>query len=289
MASLNKRYTLLTVIIINHNTRKLTAALVASLHKHIRAYPLEICIVDNNSCDGSARFFRERHPEINLLESRVNLGFGRAVNLAAKRCTGRYLWLLNSDCFVRRDVAADMVEYLEGHLDVAAVTSRLVSKDGSFQASCRRFPTFANVLFSRQSPLSGLLPARADYTLPDFDVPTLVDACACSSTMIRREHFEKVGGFDPRFFMYCEDTDLCARFAASGLKVMYLPEAEVTHLWAESWKRNSWMRYYHHHRSIAKYFRKHFPDNTIKLGLLELMLVLGLGIRILLLLIRRRT
>ncbi len=279
---------MLSVIVVSHNTRKLTAYLVASLHRHVRAYPKEICIVDNNSRDGSAWYLRKHHPEIDLVESRVNLGFGRAVNLAAKRCTGRYLWLLNSDCLVKSDVAAKMVEYLEGHLDVAAVTSRLVSKDGSFQASCRRFPTFGNVLFSRQSPLSRLLPARADYTLPDFDSPTLVDACACSSTMIRREHFEKAGGFDPRFFMYCEDTDLCARFVAFGLKVVYLPEAEVTHLWAESWRRNSWMRYYHHHRSIAKYFRKHFPCNTIKLGLLELMLVLGLGIRILLLPLRRR-
>ena len=280
---------MLSVIVVNHNTRKLTAALVASLHKHIRAYPMEICIVDNNSRDRSARFLRERYPEIDLVESPVNLGFGRAVNLAAKRCTGSYLWLLNSDCFVRSDVAAEMVAYLEEHLDVAAVTSRLVSKDGSFQASCRRFPTFTNVLFSRQSPLSGLLPARTDYTLPDFDVPTQVDACAGTSTMIRREHFKKAGGFDPRFFMYCEDTDLCASFAALGLKVVYLPQAEVTHLWAESWKRNGWMRYYHHHRSMAKYFRKHFPGNTIKLGLLELMLILGLGIRILLLPLRRRT
>jgi N-acetylglucosaminyl-diphospho-decaprenol L-rhamnosyltransferase len=289
LAGSSKRDTVLSVIVINHNTRKLTAALVASLYRHVRAVPMEICIVDNNSRDGSAKFLGERHPEIDLVESRVNLGFGRAVNLAVKRCTGRYIWLVNSDCLVGSDVAAGMIEYLERHLDVAAVTSRLVSRDGSFQASCRRLPTFSNVLFSRQSPLSGLLPARADYTLPDFDVPTRVDACACSSTMIRKEHFEKAGGFDPRFFMYCEDTDLCARFAALGLKVVYLPDAEVTHLWAGSWKRNSWMRYYHHHRSIAKYFRKHFPAHTVKLGLLELILVLGLGIRILLLPIRRRT
>jgi len=243
--------------------------------------------VDNNSSDGSASFIKERYPDINLLISPANLGFGRAVNLAAKRCTGKYLWLINSDCVVKSDVAASMIDYLEKHPDTAAVTGRLVSESGRFQASCRRFPTFGNVIFSRQSPLSRLNPKGAGYTLPDFDVPTDVDACACSNTMIRREHFERAGGFDPRFFMYCEDTDLCARFAASGLKVVFLPEAEATHLWARSWRSDSWMRYYHHHRSMASYFRKHFPTDKLKLGLLELLLILGLGIRVMLHLVRR--
>jgi GT2 family glycosyltransferase len=244
--------------------------------------------VDNNSSDGSSKLIRERYPKVILVSLPVNLGFGKAVNLAARRCSGQYLWLLNSDCRVRSDVASKMVYYLEGHPDTAAVTGRLISEDGSFQASCRRLPTFRNVFFSRQSPLSRIFPRRTDYTLPDCDVPTVVDACACSSMVMSRERFIGVGGFDPRFFMYCEDTDLCLRLAARGLKVVFLPDAEVIHLCGRSWRRSRWMRHYNHHRSMIRYFHKHFPNNAIRLGLLEFLLILGLGIRVMSLMIWSR-
>ena len=101
--------------------------------------------------------------------------------------------------------------------------------------------------------------------------------------------FESAGGFDRRFFMYSEDTDLCLRFAQRGWKVFFLPDAKVVHLWAGSWKHDRWLRYYHHHRSIARYFRKYFPKNQIRLALLEFLLIVGLGIRIMLFLVWRRS
>jgi GT2 family glycosyltransferase len=197
------------------------------------------------------------------------------------------MWLINSDCRIDDDVAEKMIGYLEDHPDTAAVTGRLVSNDGTFQASCRSFPTFRNIIFSRQSPLSRLFPSRTVYTLPDFVSPTPVDSCACSCTMIRRRDFMEVGGFDPRFFMYCEDTDLCSRFAANGKRVVFLPEAEVTHLWARSWRGASWLRYYHHHRSMIRYFEKHHSKESHKVIMLEFLLIFGLGIRILVSLLRR--
>ena len=278
---------MLSVIIVNHNTRRLTAALISSLREHIRSNPMDICVVDNDSTDGSARYIARLFPDVDLIESPVNLGFGRAVNLAAGRRRGRYLWLLNSDCLVGADIAAEMIAYLERHPDAAAATGRLVSDDGSFQASCRRFPSFWNLFLSRKSPFSSLIRWRADYTLPDYDVPTPVEACACTNIMIRREHFERVGGFDERFFMYCEDTDLCRRFAARGLKVVYLPRAQVMHLWAGSWRPRDWMRYYHHHRSMIRYLRKHSPEGGMRLELMELLLIVGLGVRMAGLLLRR--
>lgn len=278
----------LSAIIVNYNTGGLTCALIDSLRMHIRKYPPEIIVVDNHSTDGSAWYLRQNYADIALIEFSRNHGFGRAVNAAADRCTGKFLWLINSDCMVDTDIAAGMVEHLEEHSDTAAVAARLMGEDGSFQASCRRFPTFGNVLFSRQSPLSFIPGSKGRYTLPDYDSPTVVEACACSCVMIRREQFDAVGGFDPRFFMYCEDTDLCLRFAERGWKVVYLPNIEVKHLWARSWAGRGWLRYYHHHRSIIRYFRKHFANRRVRLLFLEIALTIGLGVRMIQKILGRR-
>ncbi|MFH1892526.1 MAG: glycosyltransferase family 2 protein [Candidatus Zixiibacteriota bacterium] len=287
MASSSRPNSVFSIIIVNYNTRRLTLALIDSIYRHVRQPEYEVCVIDNDSCDGSVESISRRFPDVKLLSSDTNLGFGIAVDLAASECTGEYLWLLNSDCRLRSDVSIVMTEYLDEHPDTAAVAGRLVSNDGSFQASCRRFPTFSNVLHSRQSPLSLVWSSRHDYTLPDYSQPTPVEACSCTHTMIRRSCFEEVGGFDARFFMYCEDTDLCIRFAGRGWKVVFLPAAEIVHEWAASWRQSIHTRYYHHHRSVNRLFQKHFPDQRVKLALLELLLILGLGVRIILSILRR--
>ena len=270
---------MLSIIIINYNTRILTARLIDSLAEHVLTSDSELIIVDNGSSDGSAECFSSHYPGARVIRLDSNVGFASAVNRAVVECAGEYIWLINSDCHVNSDVSSVMLSYLASHSQTAAVTGRLVSPDGAFQASCRRFPSFGNILFSRQSPLGMLSNSSHRYTLPDYDTATPVDSCAATNMLIRRECFDAVGGFDERFFMYCEDTDICLRFAERGWNIVYLPEAEVVHEWAASWKDAGWMRYYHHHRSLCRYFRKHFSGETLKLCVLELLLVVGLGIR----------
>jgi GT2 family glycosyltransferase len=278
----------LSIIIVNYNTRRLTLELLQSLYKQIDPPDYEIIVVDNASSDGSARAISMLFPQVRLKSLRRNIGFGRAVNLAVARSSGDYIWLLNSDCRIDSDVASAMTAYLDSHPQAAIVTGRLVNEDGSFQASCRRFPTFGNILFSRQSPISRFLPGDDVYTLPDYTEPTVVESCSCTSTMIRRSCFDDVGGFDERFFMYCEDTDLCRRFGERGWNIIFLPSATVMHRWAKSWGSGSWMRFYHHHRSMSRYFRKHYSGSRVRLIAFELLLAAGVGIRAMLSLIRRR-
>lgn len=278
---------MISTIIVNYNTRQLTLALIESIYRNVRSTPFEICVVDNASVDGSADAVLRKFPDVILLESEGNLGFGLAVNLALPECKGEYLWLINSDCLVKRDIVSVMTDYLDHHPETAAVAGRLISEDGTFQASCRRFPSFGNILLSRQSPLTLLLRSNDRYTLPDYTEPTMVDTCACTNVMIRRRSFEEADGFDPRFFMYCEDIDLCIRLAQRNWNVVYLPDAEVIHRWGESWNRSVLQRYYHHHRSIVRLFRKHFAERKSTLFVFELVQVLGVGIRAAFSLLRR--
>ncbi len=280
---------MLSIIIVNYNTRKLTLELLRSLYKHIARQDTEIIVVDNASVDGSPRAIARLFPRVYLICLRRNIGFGRAVNIAAAKSSGKYIWLLNSDCRVDKDIALPMIEYLESHPQAAIVTARLINDDGTFQASCRRFPTFGNILFSRQSPLFGILKRRDKYTLPDYTEPTAVESCSCTCTMIRKECFEDVGGFDERFFMYCEDIDLCRRFSDRRWETVFLPAVTVVHQWAKSWGGGSWKRYYHHHRSMYRYFRKYYPESRVRLTLLELLLTAGVGFRAMMSILWRRT
>lgn len=270
---------MLSVIIINYNTRELTANAVRSVLGSSGEIPIEVIIFDNGSGDNSVHYLQRRFPGTRVIRSEFNLGFAKAVNRAAEQANGDYFWLVNSDCFVRSDAAAVLYSYMRENPDVAVVAGRLTNPDGTFQGSCRRFPTYSNILFSRGSPLSRIAVKTISYTHPDYPEPTEVEACALANAVIRREHFEAIGGFDERFFIYLEDTDLCKRLKDFGCRVVYHPGAESVHLWGVSFHGNLIQRYFSHHSSVAKYFRKHFAPQRLENSLFELMLQLWLGIR----------
>jgi GT2 family glycosyltransferase len=270
----------LSVIIVSYNTRVLTLRLLESLHEHVSTTAPEILVVDNRSRDGSAQAIARFFPEVRLIKLDRNIGFGAAVNLAVDEARGDYIWLLNSDCHLTGNPIEQILDYLKSNTQVAAVAGRLIDRNGSFQASCRRFPTFRNILFSRQSPLAPFDSVGSAYTLPDYEITTSVESCSGTNTVIRKDRFQAVGGFDERFFMYCEDTDLCRRFADAGWGIVFMPGESVVHGWAESWRGDELLRYYHHHRSFIRYFAKHFQCKPVAVELLELFMIVSLGIRI---------
>lgn len=266
---------LTSIIIINYNTRNLTDNLLQSLAEHCASDEIEIILVDNGSVDGSAGFFRETYPQIKLIENDRNLGYGRAVNRAAKTAEGKYLWLLNSDCKLDKPVLGRLIETLEGKSDAGAVTPKTISPEGKFHSACRKFPTYRNILFSRGSLLSRipfLSQYSEEYTLPDYDQVTRVDALAGTAMLARREDFLRLEGFDERFFLYFEDTDLCYRFSRVGKYCYYDPEAVVIHKFQGSSSSHPIKRLVSHHISALKYFLKWYPRRWFSnLGLIFLL------------------
>ena len=98
---------------------------------------------------------------------------------------------------------------------------------------------------------------------------------AATFMMVSRDLFEQVGGFDERFFMYVEDTDLCKKFHDIGKQVVYLGDLSVVHHWGASTRLHPWRMKYEHHRSIRKYFLKHYPDRKSANLLLTIQLVVN--------------
>lgn len=234
-------------------------------------------VVDNGSADETLAHLRQLRPDAKIIENRKNIGFGRACNLAAQSAGGEYLLFLNPDAVLDPLSLDHLVEAHRSRSRVGFVVPRLRFPDGVFQPSCRQLPTINNMIFSRGSVmarfLDRLLPVESRYTLPDFDKVTAVPAIAGTVALIRRDLFLAVKGFDPRFFLYVEDTDLCARLGQSGYEHLYVPLAGAMHQWGRGSAAGQFTRIFRHHMSMWKYFLKHFPNGFSVILLPILLLV----------------
>lgn len=252
-----------SVIVVNWNTRDDLRQCLRSLSPDLQpGVELEIIVVDNASWDDSVAMVKREFPQVKLIENRFNEGFGKAHNRAAQLAGGRYLMLLNPDAQAHPGALRALVAYADAHPDIGILAPKVLNPDGSLQYSCRRFPVYEAGLF-RNTLLGKLFPQNRfvrDYLMTDFDHEHTieVDWVSGCAMLIRREVWQQLGGFDEQFFMYCEDVDLCWRAHEAGWKVVYYPEAMVTHAIGRSSDKavNAMIRQFH--RSHQLFFRKHY-------------------------------
>jgi GT2 family glycosyltransferase len=223
----------------------------------------EVIVVDNASSDGSADMVRTEFAEkVKLIQNEVNRGFGAAHNQAIAESRGRYVFLLNPDCRIIDDNALRrMVEYMDSHLDIGMLGPKVVYPDGRLQFSARRFPTFAAALF-RHTPLGRFFPHNRfvrKYLMEDWDHRETadVDWLSGAALMIRKKTIEEIGLLDERFFMYVEDMDWCKRAHMYGWRVVYYPEAEVSHRIGASSDQKVIPMIHEHRKSMLRYFLKY--------------------------------
>lgn len=249
-----------SVIIVVYNSLPFLKACLKALADRTGEIDWELVVVDNGSRDGSVEAVREQFPMATVIEQSRNIGFAAACDEGAKHATGEHLLFLNPDVMLDSGAIEAMQQALASTEKAGAVSARLRFPDGSFQASCRRWPTAGNLLFSRGSILSRLLGREGRYTLPDYDCVREVPACAGTAMMIDHSLFDRIGQFDRRFFMYMEDTDLCFRLGQSGYRNLFVPSAGGIHDWGKGssagWLQRSW----YHHVSVWRYFLKHCPN-----------------------------
>jgi len=251
----------ISVAVVAYNSSPWLPGCLTSLQEAGGESRLEVLVVDNASSDGSADLVRRQFPAVKLLANRRNLGYARAVNQAAHRATGRYLLILNPDVVV----GPGALEVLRAHLDrdpgVGLVAPRLLNPDGSLQYSCRRHYTWATYLL-RRAPLRYLFPRHSlvrRHLMMDWDHAGIreVDWVLGAAMMLRRDALGPEI-MDERYFLYFEDVDLCLRLQREGWKVVYHPEATMTHEHRrESGRGVLNRRKYQHFRSWVKFQWKH--------------------------------
>ncbi len=190
---------------------------------------LEIIIVDNHSQDDSIGLLRNtfgKEPGIRIVETRKNLGYGQGNAAGIRHATGTYLLIINPDVTLPPDGLERMVQTMEADDSIGILGPQLRYPDGTIRPSGRPFPRPADILIKR-TPLRFLFRARLARALGEDGDPGRtrdVDWLAGGCILLKRSCYEQWGGFDPRFFLFFEDTDLCRRVWQAGKRVVYDPQ-----------------------------------------------------------------
>lgn len=231
---------LISSIVLNYRSPLDAVQCVKALLKQTIGDQLEILVIDNDSDDESIGSFRARwihEPRVRVMESHANVGFSRGNNDAARHARGEYLLFINPDNTLPPDGLERMLEIFRENPNTGIVGPALVYPDGTVRPSARKFPTIADLLRKRLFPshwqnehtsvhahLQKQSPAQSSkLKVRSYPVDWLVGACI----LMPRTLFSDLGGFDPRFFLFFEDIDLCRRCQLAGHRILYAPGIRV--------------------------------------------------------------
>ena len=258
----------LSIIIVNYNVKEFILNLLKSITSAAKDFSYEVIIVDNASDDGSIEVIKEKYPSVNLIVNNKNVGFGKANNQALLQAKGEFFLLLNPDTIVKEDTFEKMFDFFERNPEAGMAGCKVLNPDGTLQLACRRSFPGPWTSFTKVTGLSSLFPksklfAKYNLTYLDENKSYEVDAISGSFMFIRKEVYEKIGGFDPEFFMYGEDLDLCYRVQKSGYKVYYVHSTEIIHYKGESTKRSSLDETKVFYDAMHLFVKKHFSSSFL--------------------------
>lgn len=271
------------VVIVNYNAGMLLADCVSSV---FAAGGAKAIVVDNHSTDGSLEHLEHviENEKLVVIRNGSNLGFAAACNIGAKASSAHHVLFLNPDSVLAEDALTKMAAVLDTADDVGMVGGFLCNPDGTEQPGGRRvFPTPKRA-FMRAFGLSRL--ARffpevfSDFLLHKEPLPTKpvpVEAISGACMLVKRESMDDVGLWDEGYFLHCEDLDWCMRFKLKGWKVMFVPDAIVTHVWGACSRSRPYFVEWHKHRGMLRFYKKFFHHQYP--GLLWGMVVVGVWLR----------
>ena len=233
--------------------------------------PVEVVVVDTNSTDGSAAAGEEAVPQVKVHRMRKNVGFGRAANAGLEHTSGRFILVLNPDVMVSEGCLGELADFLLVRPDAGAVGPRILQPGGKLDESARRaFPT-PSVAVYRAIGLSRLFPHSAKYgryNMGHLSAERVheIDSGTAACLLVRRTAIAKVGFFDPAYFMYFEDIDLCFRLKQGGWKIFYIPSAEALHVTGASSSQGQRRALYQLHSANWTFHHKHYADELPAFG-----------------------
>lgn len=218
-----------SIVIVNYNTQKLTLDCIKSIKDSDIKAKYEIIVIDNAS--------DEKLPEsksYKLIANNYNLGFARANNQGIKEAKGKYILLLNSDTIVKKGAIDKLYQFATEHDDAGAIVPKLLNPDKTIQASAFKFPTIVRAIEQYFLGKKNLL----DKYIPQTNT---IEVGVMAAFLITPKALKSVGILDEKYFMYFEDFDYCRKIHEKGLKIYYVPEAEVIHIHGASGGKNKYL------------------------------------------------
>lgn len=256
-----------SVIVVSHDSSRVLPRCLDSLAQRARGVSVETVVVDNASADDSARIAGGRRG-VSVIVNPVNRGFAAAVNQGLAATTGRYVLWLNPDAALLNDGLGALVAHMDARPSVGILGPHVVDPDGALQRSARAFPSYDWAIGHRHGLLTRLFPNNPysrRYLLADLDPSKrrAVDWVSGAALLHRRTLVRQIGGLDEAFFMYCEDVDFCLRARQAGWATEYHPALLVEHEVAGSTRARSRAMLIERHRSLWRYYKKHFRRSPL--------------------------
>lgn len=265
----------ISIVIVNYNVKDFLHKCLSSIQSSSGKLNIETIVVDNDSKDGSVEYLQPRFPEVKFIALKENIGFGKANNLGFNESSGKYILILNPDTILEERTLSVMFEYMKQNPETGIAGCKVLNPDGTFQLACRRgFPT-PWAAFSKLFGLQKLFPksklfARYNQTFLPTDKTYNIDAVIGAFMFCRKEVIDELKGFDPDFFMYGEDIDLCFRADKLGWKVSYVHETSIVHYKGESTKRSSVNEVKHFYNAMEIFVQKHYSKSSVFLLILKI-------------------
>ena len=224
-----------SVVIVSYNCRQLVLDSLASLFATAPRASYEVIVVDNASADGTVEAVRATYPAVHVIGLENNIGFGRGCNVGAADAQGDFILLLNPDTLVRPHAIDKLVELANARPDAGIWGGRTVTMEGAvIPGSCWRFPTVWST-FCIVTGLSLVFSGSRLFNREIYGGETMVgvrevEVVSGCLLMIGKPLWDKLGGFDPAYFMYSEETDLCLRAYRMGVRPVVSADVQIVHL-----------------------------------------------------------
>ncbi len=229
---------LVSFIIVNFNTEELVIKAIASILENCQAIRFEVIVVDNSSTNTEFRSKLNLIPHVYYWPLGNNVGFGRANNFGFDKSIGDFVFLLNSDAYLLDETTIlAMMDFLNENSQVACVGGCLQTEDCNINISFGNFYTPQRAFYDL-----GLYHCSTDFfhkhlatsLYCSFTKPTAVNYLTAAAIMIKRHVIKELSFFDPDFFMYYEDMELCYRYKKAGYDSVILPQLKIVHLGGQS-------------------------------------------------------
>lgn len=225
-----------SISLISTNERHHLEKLFPSLLLAAGQANAEVLVVDHRSTDGTRDYLRLNYPQVRVVFNAIKSCYGENHNINLRYARGRYFVISNTDIMINSpDLFVRLRDYMDQHPDVGIVSPKILNEDMTIQGLNRRRPTFLDLFLRRflPKPLVSIFRRRMDYYEMrdvgydyEYDVPFLSGAFLFCRTGL----LQSIGGFDPRYYLYFDDVDLCRRVQQTH-RTVYYHQVSITHFW----------------------------------------------------------
>ncbi|MDO5024999.1 MAG: glycosyltransferase family 2 protein [Trueperella sp.] len=246
----------LRVVTVAYNSGDELLTFATSLTRAAIAFDYELVVVNNG--DSRCSFAALQEQGARIIEPGKNLGYGQAANLGARDFVGDWLLVVNPDVELQPDTLANLLAAAERWPQAGALGPMLLTPAGEIYPSARSFPRLVtgigHAILAEAFPNNPFTSSYRKNSDPHTEYP--VDWLSGACLLLRHQAFVEVGGFDPEFFMFFEDTQLGEALAGAGWQSVFVPSARVVHDQGKSWRDQPAAMIAAHHHSAYQYLRR---------------------------------